>query len=135
MGTAVSESGAGDIIGNLVLKMMGNTTNPYVVTAILMLVPLVLTQFISNTTARAMTLPIAASVATALKADPVAITLAVSFGSAIAIATPMGQPGNMLVFGASGLKLKDFLKIGLPCTIIEYIAAIFLLPLIWPFWP
>lgn len=135
LGTAVSESGAGDIIGNLVLKMMGNTTNPYVVTAILMLVPLVLTQFISNTTARAMTLPIAASVATALKADPVAITLAVSFGSAIAIATPMGQPGNMLVFGASGLKLKDFLKIGLPCTIIEYIAAIFLLPLIWPFWP
>lgn len=135
LGTAVSESGAGDIIGSLVLKMMGNTTNPFVVTAILMLVPLVLTQFISNTTARAMTLPIAASVAAALKADPVAITLAVSFGSAIAIATPMGQPGNLLVFGASGLKLKDFLKIGLPCTIIEYAAAIFLLPIIWPFWP
>lgn len=135
LGTAVSKSGAGDMIGNAVLQLMGDTTNPYLITAVLMLVPLIMTQFISNTTARAMTLPIAASVATALNADPVAVTLAVSFGSAIAIATPMGQPGNMLVYGASGLSLKDFIKVGIPCTIIEYAAAIILIPTIFPFWP
>jgi anion transporter len=132
---ALRETGAGGIIADTMLKMMGNSTNPYVITAVLMLIPTVMTNFISNATTAALMTPLGFSVAERIGADPVAIIMAISIGAGFAIATPIGQPGNAMIYGPSGLKFADYAKPAIPLTIIMYVVCIFLVPSVWPFFP
>lgn len=133
LSTALEETGAGDIIANVILKAMGNTTNPYIITGVCMLIPCVLSQFLSNSTTMAVFTPLGVSVATAIGADPTAVIMAISVGACLAIATPIGQPGNAMIYGPSGLKFIDYAKPGLPLLIIMYAVSVVLIPNLWPF--
>jgi di/tricarboxylate transporter len=77
--------------------------------------------------------PLGVSIALEIGADPTAVIMAISIGAGIAVATPIGQPGNAMIYGPSGLKFRDYLKPGLPLTIILLVAACILIPLVWPF--
>lgn len=133
LSTALTETGAGEMIANVILKGMGNTTNPYIITGACMLIPCVLSQFLSNATTMAVFTPLGVSVATAIGADPTAVIMAISVGACLAIATPIGQPGNAMIYGPSGLKFIDYAKPGVPLLIIMYIVSVALIPNIWPF--
>lgn len=130
---ALKTSGAGDMIGNAMLKMMGNTTNPYVITAVLILIPMIMTNFMSSATTMALMSPIGVSVALKMGADPTAVIMAIAFSSTLAIATPIGQPGNAMIYGPSGLEFRDYARAGLPLTAIMYVIVVFMVPSIWPF--
>ncbi|MDO4548334.1 MAG: SLC13 family permease [Clostridia bacterium] len=133
LSTALTETGAGSMIANAILNMMGNTTNPYIITAVCMLIPCVLSQFISNNTCMTLFTPLGVSVALAINADPTAVIMAISVGACIAIATPIGQPGNAMIYGPSGLRFSDYARPGLPLTIILYLVSVLLIPNVWPF--
>lgn len=133
LSTALTETGAGEMIANVILKGMGNTTNPYVITGICMLIPCVLSQFLSNATTMAVFTPLGVSVAAAIGADPTAVIMAISVGACLAIATPIGQPGNAMIYGPSGLKFIDYAKPGVPLLLILYVVSVALIPNIWPF--
>lgn len=133
LSTALKDTGAGDMIAGVILNAMGNTTNPYIITGVCMLIPCVLSQFLSNATTMAVFTPLGVSVATAIGADPTAVIMAISVGACLAIATPIGQPGNAMIYGPSGLKFIDYAKPGLPLLIIMYIVSVALIPNLWPF--
>ena len=121
------------MIADVILKAMGNTTNPYIITWVCMLIPCVLSQFLSNATTMAVFTPLGVSVATAIGADPTAVIMAISVGACLAIATPIGQPGNAMIYGPSGLKFIDYAKPGIPLLLIMYLVSVVLIPNLWPF--
>jgi di/tricarboxylate transporter len=58
-----------------------------------------------------------------------AFILAVAFGGSICFATPIGHQTNLMVYGPGGYRYRDFLKMGIPLSILAWIAVTFALPL------
>jgi di/tricarboxylate transporter len=53
----------------------------------------------------------------------------------MAFLTPLGHPVNVLVMGPGGYRFKDYLKVGLPLTVLLVVSIVLFLPLVWPLRP
>jgi di/tricarboxylate transporter len=92
-----------------------------------MLVMAVLTNVVSNNAAAVIGTPIAVSIATKLGVPAEPFVLAVLFGANMSYATPMGYQTNLLVFSAGGYKFSDFLRVGIPLTLIMWVGLLTML--------
>jgi di/tricarboxylate transporter len=97
----------------------------------LMLIMAVLTNVVSNNAAGVIGAPIAIQVARELSVSPEPFVLAVIFGANMSYATPFGYQTNLLVLSAAGYKFSDFLRAGIPLTLIMWIGFSILLPLLY----
>jgi di/tricarboxylate transporter len=140
LGKAMEHSGAaGFIAGGIVDSLIG--WGPAAVLGGLLLVCGVLTNFISNQAVAVLLTPIAIGAALQVQKvqdlpdmdfQPVlrAFILAVAFGSSISFATPVGHQSNLMVYGPGGYKFKDFLKMGIPVSILVLILSFIGIPLL-----
>ena len=133
--TAMDKTGAGKLIADTVVNMMGDHPNPLVLCAVLYLISNILTQFMSNTAAAALLAPIGISIAQSIGADPKPVLMALGIAASMAYATPMATPPNTLVLGPGGFSFNDYVKVGLPLCIITFIASVLIIPIFWPFFP
>ena len=85
---ALKMTGAADVVASLMRTLLGNTTNPYIIMAVLFVVPLILTQVMSNIAAVAVFVPLVCSVAVSIGIDPRAGVMAVLIASCTSILTP-----------------------------------------------
>ena len=81
--TAMEKTGAGKLIADTVVNMMGDNPNPYVLTAVLFLISNVLTQFMSNTASAALLAPIGISIAQSIGCDPKPVLMALGIAASI----------------------------------------------------
>jgi di/tricarboxylate transporter len=86
----------------------------------IMLVMAVLTNVVSNNAAAVIGTPIAVSIAGQLGVPAEPFVLAVLFGANMSYATPMGYQTNLLVMSAGGYRFSDFLRVGVPLTLIMW---------------
>ena len=133
--TAMDKTGAGKLIADTVVNMMGDHPNPIVLCAVLYLISNVLTQFMSNTASAALLAPIGISIAQSIGADPKPVLMAIGIAASMAYATPMATPPNTLVLGPGGFSFNDYVKVGVPLCIITFIASVIIIPIFWPFFP
>ena len=133
--TAMDKTGAGKLIADTVVNMMGDHPNPIVLCAVLYLISNVLTQFMSNTASAALLAPIGISIAQSIGADPKPVLMAIGIAASMAFATPMATPPNTLVLGPGGFNFNDYVKVGVPLCIITFIASVIIIPIFWPFFP
>ncbi len=133
--TAMDKSGAGKLIANWVVSMMGGAPGPMLVTIVLFALSCGLTQFMSNTAATALLAPIGIGIAKGLGASPHAVMMAIAIAASCAFATPVGTPPNTLVLGPGGYKFMDYVKAGTGLVIVSGIVSIIVIPLVWPFFP
>ena len=131
--TAMEKTGAGKMIADAVVSMMGDNPNPYVLTAVLFLISNVLTQFMSNTASAALLAPIGISIAQSVGADPKPVLMALGIAASMAFATPMATPPNTLVLGPGGFSFNDYVKVGVPMCLISLVACVIIIPIFWPF--
>lgn len=131
--TAMDKSGAGKMIADLVVGLMGSDPSPYMATAILFLLSCILTQFMSNTASSALLAPIAIAIAKGMGASPYAVMMAVAVAASCAFATPVGTPPNTLVLGPGEYSFMDYVKAGIPLIIVCFIVSIIVIPIVWPF--
>ena len=131
--TAMEKTGAGKLIADTIVDMMGENPNPYVLTAVLFLISNVLTQFMSNTAACALLAPIGISIAHSIGADPKPVLMALGIAASMAYATPMATPPNTLVLGPGNFTFNDYVKVGVPLCVISWIASVIIIPVFWPF--
>ncbi len=131
---AVKITGAGDVVADLMIKMLGNTTNPYIIMAVFFIVPLVLTQIMSNLATIMIFVPLVSAAGAKIGVDPRALVMGVMIAGCTSILTPMASPAQTIIMGPGNYQLKDYLKAGLPLTIAVTIIAIFFLPAIFPFY-
>ena len=95
------------------------------------LIMAVLTNVVSNNAAAVIGTPIAAAIAHQLNAPPEPFILAVLFGANMSFATPFGYQTNLLILSAGGYKFSDFLRVGIPLTLIMWIGFSVVLPLLY----
>lgn len=132
---AMDKSGAGQLIANAVLGVMGSDPSPYFATAVLFILSCVMTQFMSNTASCALLAPIGIAIAKGMGADPHAVLMAIGVAASCAFGTPVGTPPNTLVLGPGQYKFIDYVKAGVPLIIVCFIVSILIIPMVWPFFP
>ena len=132
---AMDKTGAGKLIAQWTVGLMGGSPSPLVVTAILFLLSCMLTQFMSNTASAALLCPIGIAIAKQLGASPHAVLMAIAVAASCAFATPVGTPPNTLVLGPGGYRFNDYLKAGTGLVVVCFIVSIIVIPMVWPFFP
>ena len=96
--------------------------------SVFMLIMTILTNVVSNNAAAVIGTPIAVAIAQQLGASPEPFVLAVLFGANMSYATPFGYQTNLLILSAGGYKFSDFMRVGIPLTIIMWIGFSIVLP-------
>jgi di/tricarboxylate transporter len=130
LGTAMIKSGAADMVANGVISAflpfgkVGVLFGIYLITAIL-------AAYITTKAAVAIVFPIALTVAQLLGVSGTPFVLAVAFAAACTFITPHGYVTNLMVYGPGGYSFKDFMKIGLPLTILYMVTAVFILSAVY----
>ena len=97
------------------------------------IVTLLMTELITNSAAAALTFPIAYNIALGLGVDPIPFVMAVVFAASGSFISPYGYQTNVMVYNAGNYQLTDFIKFGLPVSIVYSITVLLMIPLIFPF--
>ncbi|MCJ7715797.1 MAG: anion permease, partial [Anaerolineales bacterium] len=90
-------------------------------------------QVMPNPAVAVLLAPIALSAAADLGISPYPLMMTVAVSASAAFLSPVGHPANMLVMGPGGYKFTDYIKVGLPLTIIVMVILLLELPFLWPF--
>lgn len=129
---ALQRTGGVDLAADAVLALTGNAA-PRTVLAILFVITAVLGLFISNTATAVLMAPIALAVAKDLGASPYPFAMTVALAASAAFMTPISSPVNTLVVGPGNYTFGDFLKIGVPFTVVVMMVSLLLVPWLLPF--
>jgi len=132
--TAMDKTGAGKLIAEWAVSLMGGSPTPIIMTSVLFIISCTLTQFMSNTAA-ALLAPVGVAISQQLGASPKAVLMAIGVAASCAFATPVGTPPCTLVLGPGGYKFMDYVKVGVPLVILCFIVSIIVIPMVWPFFP
>ena len=135
LAAALEQTGAGELIAEKVIGMLGDNPSPYVLTFVIFMLCCVMTNFMSNTATTALMVPIGISIAQGMGADPSAVLMACVIGGSCAYATPIGMPANTMVVTAGGYAFKDYAKAGVPMILVATVVSMILLPIFYPFFP
>ncbi|KIQ97299.1 SLC13 family permease [Lysobacter sp. A03] len=132
LGIALERSGGADWLAHNAIGLVGHM-GPVVSLAVIYLMTSVLTEMMSNNAAAVLIVPIAIATAESLGVDAKPFLVAVAFAASTAFATPVGYQTNAMVHAAGGYKFSDFMRIGLPLTVIFWVTAVLLIPVYFPF--
>ncbi|MFT4538030.1 MAG: di/tricarboxylate transporter [Planctomycetota bacterium] len=131
LGTAVETSGAAGVIAGGLIEWIGQS--PLAALVVLFTVTSAFSAVISNIAAAVLVFPIAAATSTQLGVafEPYAITLMVA--ASASFATPIGYQTNLMVYGPGDYRFSDFLRMGLPLTVLIGLTTALIVPAVWPF--
>lgn len=130
LGQALQVTGATEYLTQLFLFATSDS-GPVVVLSSLMLLLAILTNVVSNNAAAVIGTPIAIGIAAALQQPAEPFVLAVLFGANMSYATPMAYKTNLLVMSAGNYSFGEFVKVGLPLTILMWITLTWVLSAIY----
>ena len=133
LASAMDHSGAGKLIADFVVGLIGDNPAPKVIVAAMFILSCGLTQFMSNTAAAALLAPIAISIAQSIGVSPYPVVMAIGIAASCAFTTPVATPPNTLVLGPGKFRFMDYVKIGLPLVFISLLVCVAVIPLVWPF--
>ncbi len=127
MGLALVETGGAEYIASAYVIATKGLPPVYVLSGLLLLMA-ILTNVVSNNAAAVVGTPIAIGIAHQLGAPPEPFVLAVLFGANLSYATPMAYQTNLLVMNAGNYSFGDFVRVGVPLTVLMWVLLSFLLP-------
>ncbi|MBC8270170.1 MAG: SLC13 family permease [Rhodospirillaceae bacterium] len=130
LGTALLKTGGAEYLAQVFLAISGDAS-PTVLLSGLMLVMAILTNIVSNNAAAVIGTPIAVGIAQQLSLPAEPFVLAVLFGANMSYATPMAYKTNLLVMNAGGYRFSDFVRVGVPLTLIVWLCLSWLLPTLY----
>ena len=133
LASAMDKSGAGKLIAEFVVGLMGASPSPIVIVIAMFILSCGLTQFMSNTAAAALLAPIGISIAQSIGASPYPVIMAIGIAASCAFTTPVATPPNTLVLGPGQFRFMDYVKVGVPLVILSMILCAVVIPLVWPF--
>ena len=138
IGIAIDKTGTDLLIGKLIISI-GDLFNanmnqePHLYLAILYIATVFFSAFISNNAIAVIMAPVAIAIAINLNVDPRPFMVAVCFAASNCFMTPIGYQTNLMVYGPGQYKFSDFIKAGLPLTLIFWLISVYFIPIFWPF--
>jgi di/tricarboxylate transporter len=123
LGLAMEKSGTTQWIADGLLSNVGEL-GVLPVLAVLFLITAALTLAISNSATAVLMAPIAFTIGASQGLDPRTLVLAVALASSVAFATPIAHQSNLLVMGPGDYRFSDYLRVGLPLTLVAFVVVI-----------
>jgi di/tricarboxylate transporter len=130
LGKALIGTGMADFLAVSFVAGAAGLPTPMILSAFMLLMTL-MTNVVSNNAAAAIGTPIAISIAHQLGVSAEPFILAVLFGANMSFATPFGYQTNLLILSAGGYKFSDFLRVGIPLTIVMWVGFSLILPTLY----
>ena len=131
LGKALEASGAAQDLGDMIVSLTGRWGS-LVGLALVYIVTIALSIFITSKAAAVLVFPIAMVMADHLGVNPRAFAIAVASAAASSFASPISYQTNTMVYGPGGYRFGDFLRVGLPLHVLLWIVAMIVIPLVWP---
>jgi len=132
VGLALQSTGAAAVLAHGLIGVMGEL-GPYGVLAAVVVVTILFTELVTNAGAAAIVFPIAVAAAAELNVDVQPFIMSMMLAASCSFLTPIGYQTNLMVYGPGGYRFTDYLRFGLPMTLIVCAMNVTLSPLIWPF--
>ena len=117
---------------SLALNVMGDF-GPYTALIVIFFLTLLCTELITNNAAAALSFPIAYSLALGFDVSPLPFIMAVAFGASASFISPFGYQTNLMVYSAGNYQLKDYIKVGVPMSVVYSVTVLLLIPIVFPF--
>ena len=135
LAAALDQTGAGELISDKVIGLLGKNPSPYVLTFVIFMLCCVLTNFMSNTATTALMAPIAVSTIV-FAGIQIGVAYAHDPPMTHAISTALGSaPIPCAIDTAGGYTFKDYAKAGVPLILVSTVVSMILLPIFYPFFP
>ncbi len=131
LGTAMTQTGAASFLAEHIVDVL-EPAGPWTLLAGFFFLGTLLTQVMNGAVVASVVAPMAIQTALAIGADPRSLAMAVALSTSMAFLTPLGHPVNILVMGPAGYRFRDYLRVGLPLTLLLSALILLLLPVIWP---
>jgi len=132
LGTALEQTGAAQLISDLLLSNPGNAS-PFFLVSALFIIATLSSQIMPNPAVAVLLAPIALSAAAGSGISPYPLMMVIAVSASAVFMSPIGHPANLLVMGPGGYRFSDYIKVGLPLTVLVWGIIIILMPLIWPY--
>lgn len=134
LGTAMQDSGAAAFLAGQVMQLLGDA-GPWPVIMGLYILTAMATMIIPTAALVVLMSPIVLSAMADLGLRPETAMMAIAMAASASFTSPISHPANILVMGPGGYRFVDYMKVGVPLTIIVFIAVMILLPVLWPLSP
>lgn len=131
MGLAMRDTGAAAYLAELIVSVAGNVSPRWLLTGFFVLT-VVLTQPMSNQAAAVVVLPVAIATALQFGLNPRTFAMMIAIAASTSFLTPL-EPACVMVYGPGRYRFAEFFKIGWPLTVLIFLVAIILVPVVWPF--
>jgi di/tricarboxylate transporter len=130
LGEAMEATGTAQYLAGLVTQVAGNSSPLLILTGFFIMAVL-LTQPMGDQAAAVVMLPVAIQTALQLGLNPRTFAMMIALTSSCSLLTPL-EPACLLVYGPGRYKFLDYLKVGIVPTVLIYVIAIAMVPLLWP---
>lgn len=132
MGGALTQTGAGELVGNFLATMANKLDNTYLIGFVFFIVPFLLTQVMMNRTVMIIFIPIAILACKSMNANPVGIVILVQSACLSSFMTPMATPAVPLCMATGGYDLKSLIKQSWLPGIVLCLVSVFWIMTIFP---
>ncbi|EKK7834088.1 TPA: SLC13 family permease [Klebsiella pneumoniae] len=129
---ALQKNGGVDLVVKGLMDVAGGE-GPYLMLGCLFVMCAAIGLFISNTATAVLMAPIALAAAKSMGVSPYPFAMVVAMAASAAFMTPVSSPVNTLVLGPGKYSFSDFVKIGVPFTILVMVVCVLLIPVLFPF--
>ncbi|EMM0821695.1 SLC13 family permease [Klebsiella pneumoniae] len=129
---ALQKTGGVDLVVKGLMDVAGSE-GPYLMLGCLFMMCAAIGLFISNTATAVLMAPIALAAAKSMGVSPYPFAMVVAMAASAAFMTPVSSPVNTLVLGPGKYSFSDFVKIGVPFTILVMVVCVLLIPVLFPF--
>lgn len=131
IGAALEKTGAASLLAGWLIGLAnGDAWNTL---ALVFVAASLLTSIATNNVAAVLVFPIAVKAAAAIGVSPLPFLITLMVAASAAFATPIGYQTNLMVFNVGGYRFSDFLRVGLPLTILVGLVTVLVVPLVWHF--
>lgn len=131
IGAALEKTGAASLLAGSLIELAQGM--PWLSLALVFVATAVLTALATNNVAAVLVFPIAMDTARIMGVDATPFMVTLMIAASASFATPIGYQTNLMVFNVGGYRFSDFLRVGIPATLLVGAVTIGLVPLIWPF--
>jgi di/tricarboxylate transporter len=131
LGSALETTGAANAIASSWLGLAGGS--PLLTLAAIYALTSILSAFITNNGAAVLVFPLAVAAAAALDVSARPFVITIMMAASASFATPIGYQTNLMVYGPGGYRFSDYLRIGLPLTVVLAVISLLLIPRVWAF--
>ncbi|MBW1775027.1 MAG: anion permease, partial [Deltaproteobacteria bacterium] len=128
---AVTGSGLSDTVADMLTQIGGD--NAYIALTVVFLGCIAMDTMITNVASAVFMFPIAMAMAGNLGVNGMPFAITVMVGASCSFISPMGYQTNLMVYGPGGYAFTDYVKLGVPMTIVVGVITILLAPLFWSF--